>query len=117
MADLPKIDRAHIEAWLSAPRYGKYLDAAKGNDETAFGLYLWNTGLAQAVLRDVSFFKVALRNAYDRAISSTWNGEAHWLFDDSSPVRRPAALLFEGVAAPRRDPRKRPALPCPAPKT
>ena len=47
MADLPKIDRAHMEAWLSAPRYGKYLEAAKGNDETAFGLYLWNTGLAQ----------------------------------------------------------------------
>lgn len=89
MADLPKIDRAHMEAWLSAPRYGKYLEAAKGNDETAFGLYLWNTGLAQAVLRDVSFFEVALRNAYDRAISSTWNGGTHWLFDDSSPVRRP----------------------------
>ena len=89
MPDLPKIDRTHIEAWLSIPRYKKYLEATKGNDETAFNLYLWNTGLAQAVLRDVSFFEVALRNAYDRAISSTWHGEAHWLFDNSSPIRRP----------------------------
>ena len=89
VSDLPKIDRAHIETWLSAPRYGKYLDSAKGNDEIAFNLYLWNTGLAQAVLKDVSFFEVALRNAYDRAISSAWSGEAHWLFDDSSPIRRP----------------------------
>lgn len=45
--------------------------------------------LAQAVLKDVSFFEVALRNAYDRAISSTWSRSDHWLFDDASPVRRP----------------------------
>ncbi len=89
MANAPRIERGSIEAWLSAPRYGKYLEAAEGDDEAAFGLYLWNTGLAQAVLRDVSFFEVALRNGYDRAISSTWDGASHWLFDDASPVRRP----------------------------
>lgn len=84
-----KIERVHIEAWLSAPRYAKYLEVANGDLEAAFNLYLWNVGLAQAVLRDVSFFEVALRNAYDRILSSTWNGTCHWLFDDSSPVRRP----------------------------
>lgn len=40
-------------------------------------------------MRDVSFFEVALRNAYDRTIASAWGGTGHWLFDDESPVRRP----------------------------
>lgn len=40
----------------------------QGDDAVAFDLYLWNIGLAQAVLKDVSFFEVALRNAYDRAM-------------------------------------------------
>lgn len=89
MMDIPKIDRAHIESWLSAPRYGKYLEASGNNDTVALDLYLWNIGLAQAVLKDVSFFEVALRNAYNKAISSTWSGTDRWLFDDASPVRRP----------------------------
>lgn len=89
MADSPSINRSDIEAWLSAPRYKRYLEIAKNDDNLALDLYLWNIGLAQAVLRDVSFFEVALRNAYDRAISATWSGNKHWLFDDASPVRRP----------------------------
>ena len=89
MLETPRIEREHMEAWLSAPRYGKYLETASGDDALAFELYLWNIGLAQAVLRDVSFFEIALRNAYDGAISSTWHGLDHWLFDDSSPVRQP----------------------------
>lgn len=83
------IDRSDVEAWLSSPRYKRYLDIAKNNDALALELYLWNIGLAQAVLRDVSFFEIALRNAYDRAISRTWSGNDHWLFDDDSPVRHP----------------------------
>ena len=89
MSDAPKIARAHIESWLSVPRYGKYLEASGGDDSIALDLYLWNIGLAQAVLKDVSFFEVALRNTYDRVITSTWCGTDHWLFDDASPVRRP----------------------------
>ena len=89
MSNAPKIDRAHIVSWLSEPRYSKYLEVSRGDDAVALDLYLWNIGLAQAVLKDVSFFEVALRNAYDRAISSTWSGSDHWLLDDASPVRRP----------------------------
>ena len=89
MSDVPNIDREHVQAWLSAPRYEGYLSVSNGDDATAFNLYLWNIGLAQAVLKDVSFFEIALRNAYDRAISSSWSGTGHWLFDSASPVRRP----------------------------
>lgn len=67
MPNAPKIDRAHVISWLSGPRYGKYLEVTRGDDAVALDLYLWNIGLAQAVLKDVSFFEVALRNAYDRA--------------------------------------------------
>ncbi len=78
-----------MEAWLSAPRYKRYLEIAKNDDRLALDLYFWNIGLAQTVLRDVSFFEIALRNAYDRSISATWSGSKHWLFDEASPVRRP----------------------------
>lgn len=64
MVDIPEIDRTHIESWLSASRYGKYLEASGDNDNIALDLCLWNIGLAQAVLKDTSFFEIALRNAY-----------------------------------------------------
>ena len=89
MPNAPKIDRAHVISWLSEPRYSKYLEVTRGDDAAALDLYLWNTGLVQAVLKDVSFFEVALGNAYDSAISSAWSGSDHWLLDDASPARRP----------------------------
>lgn len=85
----PILCRSEINEWLSLPRYKRYLDIAENNDTLALELYLWNIDLAQCVLRDVSFFEVALRNAYDRAIKSISSSEVHWLFDDNSPVRRP----------------------------
>lgn len=89
MSETPKIERASIESWLSAPRYKRYLEVAGGDDNIALDLYLWNIGLAQAVLRDVSFFEVALRNSYNRAILEYFHGDQHWLFDKTSPLRRP----------------------------
>ena len=85
----PVPSRESIESWLSRPRFARYLEAARGNDAKALEFYLWNTGLAQAVLRDVSFFEVALRNSYCRALDKFWLGHGRWLFDDDSPIRRP----------------------------
>ncbi len=89
MTNKKEIAREQVEAWLSPSRHARYLSAAEKDDRVALELYLWNTGLAQAALRDVSFFKIALRNAYSRCIERGWQGNEHWLFDDSSPVRRP----------------------------
>ena len=89
MAESPKIERENIESWLSAPRYKRYLEVADGDDSAALDLYLWNIGLAQAVLRDVSLFEVALRNSYNREIEENFNGDEHWLFDALSPIRKP----------------------------
>lgn len=82
-----EVNKEWLEKWLSAPRYASYYKTAK-NDSLAFELYLWNTGLAQAILRDISFFEIALRNAYDRCISNYGNSATDWLFDLDSPVRR-----------------------------
>ena len=89
MAETSKIERASIESWLSTPRYKRYLEVANEDDGLALDLYLWNIGLAQAVLRDVSFFEVALRNSYNRAIADSFKGDEHWLFDETSPIRKP----------------------------
>lgn len=89
MSDLSFVKREWIEEWLSAPRFECYLNAANGNDEMALELYLWNTGLAQAVLRDISFFEIALRNRYDQCLTQLVPTGKHWLFDDESPVRKP----------------------------
>lgn len=50
-------------------------------------LYLWNIGLAQALLHDIALFEVALRNAYDRCLVEFWDGD--WMRDEESPLRRP----------------------------
>lgn len=89
MRDECEITREQIEAWLSPARYSSYLSVADGKDDVALALYLWNTGLVQAVLRDVSFFEVALRNAYNSCLEKGFDGDEHWLFDEESPIRRP----------------------------
>ncbi len=40
-------------------------------------------------MRDISYFEVALRNSYNAVMEACWDGEAHWLLDDDSPVRKP----------------------------
>lgn len=79
-------DGSWIENWLSVPRLETYLNRCHGNRDEAMHLYEWNTDLGLVLLRDIGYFEVALRNAYDRAIGERWDGDEHWLFDPSSPV-------------------------------
>lgn len=76
-----------IEEWLSAPRFRTYLDACHQDALTA--LYEWNVDLGQILVKDVAFFEIALRNAYDRNLANHWQKGQHWLFDQQSPVNRP----------------------------
>lgn len=77
------------EKWLSAERLTPYLKACDGDAEKALALYEWNSSLAQLLMRDISNFEVALRNACNAAMESSWQGDAHWLLDENSPARRP----------------------------
>ncbi|NHM13599.1 hypothetical protein [Xiamenia xianingshaonis] len=76
--------RAWAERWLSAERFAPYLADCGGDVEQALSLYEWNVLLGQVLMRDISHFEVALRNAYDRVMRNFWDGGAHWLLDDLS---------------------------------
>lgn len=89
MLEATEITLDRLELWLSEPRLNMYLRAADDDPWRAYELYLWNANLAQVLLRDISFFEVALRNSHDRCMTKRWNGEAHWLLDPLSPVRSP----------------------------
>ncbi len=73
--------------WLSPARLQPYLDDCDGDVARALELHEWNLRLGQAIMGDIAHFELALRNAYARVLSEDC-GEG-WLFDDSSPVRRP----------------------------
>ncbi|MFC2706427.1 MAG: Abi family protein [Olsenella profusa] len=75
------------ERWLSAKRLAPYLAACGDDIETALDLHEWNLRLGQVLLGDVAHFEVALRNAYARVLRNDV-GDG-WLFDATSPVRRP----------------------------
>ena len=76
------------ERWLSTERLVPYLEASDGDLGTALDLYRWNAELGQVLMRDISFFEVALRNAYDNVMQECWQGDDHWLLDDKSPARK-----------------------------
>lgn len=77
---------AWIESWLGSVRFERYLSAADGDRNKALELYEWNVTLGQALMHDIAHFEIAMRNAYDSAISSRWDGSAHWLLDPESPA-------------------------------
>jgi hypothetical protein len=67
------------ERWLRAPRLERYLRAAGGDRARALRLYDWNARISSALLRNLAHFEVALRNAYDGALTAaTPSGQGHW---------------------------------------
>lgn len=74
-------DGPWLERWLSAPRLERYLRAGGGDRASALRLYDWNARISSALLRDLAHFEVALRNAYDGALTATTpSGQRHWTF-------------------------------------
>lgn len=62
------LSAAELEAWLSRPRWARYLSHSDGDVALALELYGWNSQLAAAALADACHLEVALRNAYDRQL-------------------------------------------------
>ena len=83
--------RQDAERWLSVARLRPYLEACDGDIEKALSLYEWNLDLGLVLLRELSLFEIALRNAYDRLLSDMWCPGGDWLLDPDSPVNRPIA--------------------------
>ncbi len=78
-----------VEAWLSTPRFGRYLSEAGGDRDRALAMYEWNLRLGAALMRDIAHVEVAVRNAYDEVMTTHWQGGKHWLLDPASPVLAP----------------------------
>src|SRR5699024_9970458 len=78
-----------IEAWLGKARFQRYLNAADGDRTRALALYEWNVETSQTLMHDIAHFEVALRNAYDAAISNNWPHQTHWLLHPESPAVMP----------------------------
>lgn len=81
--------RGWMTDWLSEARLRPYLRAAGGSCEKALRLYELNLDASLLLMRDISHFEIALRNAYDRALSCGSSAGRDWLFADASPVRQP----------------------------
>ena len=77
-----------MERWLSEPRLRRYLDACQGDFARALELYEWNLDLGAALMKDIAYFEVALRNAYDRMMRERYVEDGNWLLDGQSPVNR-----------------------------
>nr|WP_294396376.1 hypothetical protein [uncultured Senegalimassilia sp.] len=67
-----------VERWLSPERLAPYLEASECDAEKALELYRWNVALGQFLIRDISYFEAALRNAYNDTMEARWDGECHW---------------------------------------
>jgi len=88
-------DGPWVERWLSTPRFAVYVRTCNGDRTRAIMLYQWNAATSQAFGGDLGHLEVALRNAYDTAITTRWGDSQHWLLDPGSPVRRP--LIRHGI--------------------
>ena len=66
--------REWAERWLSPSRLSSYLDLCGGDVELALELHEWDLMLGRALMGDIAHFELALRNAYDRALTERFEG-------------------------------------------
>jgi hypothetical protein len=62
------VDELQAQAWLSKPRYDRFLEAAGGDHEHAMALYEWHAELTVASFAMIHCFEVLLRNAIDTTL-------------------------------------------------
>lgn len=59
---------SHMAGTLTRPRLSKYLHASKNNLQQALRLYVFNTKISAAVMTDLHYIEVGLRNKFDQAL-------------------------------------------------
>ena len=64
------MDEQQARAWLSEPRYARFLDAAGGDHDRAVALYEWHSELTVASFGLIHHFEVLLRNAVDGVLGA-----------------------------------------------
>ncbi|MGX7681716.1 Abi family protein [Jatrophihabitans sp. DSM 45814] len=96
---------AALERAISPDRLGTYIAAATGDTATAFKLYLWDRDLASAILADIAILEVALRNALNQSLTTSYGRE--WYRQDVGFDERSRGALtraWNGLPAARRTP-------------
>ena len=93
---------AWIEKWLSEPRLETYLRRCHGNRDEAMRLYEWNTDLGLVLLKDIGYFEVALRNAYDRVIAN--QGDETLFVSWTFSAAENEGYTFDGISRVHFDP-------------
>lgn len=53
-----------VEAWLSLPRFTRYLNEAGDDRDRALDLSEWNLRLGAALMRDIAHVEVVVHNAF-----------------------------------------------------
>lgn len=79
---LPANDAAslsQLEETLTRPRLSKYLKATRYNLQQALRLYIQNTQVSAAMMADLHYIEVALRNKLDRELAARFGPE--WFKD------------------------------------
>lgn len=74
------MDEQQARAWLSEPRYARFLDAADGDHERTVTLYEWHAELTVASFGLIHHFEVLLRNAIDGVLGA---GQPQTLIKDT----------------------------------
>lgn len=75
---LPKMDihrLGQVGATLTQPRLSKYLHVTGNNMQQALRLYVMNAKVSAAVMTDLHYIEVALRNKFDRELESKYGSE------------------------------------------
>lgn len=68
-----------VDEWLSPGRFAVYIAAAGGDRDRGLEIYERNATASAAFEHDLGHLEVALRNAYDAAITAgTPTGQPHW---------------------------------------
>jgi hypothetical protein len=82
------INDGWYELYLGGDRLARFMSAARHDRRRAIALVDWDREMRGELQKILGEWEIALRNAYDAAISSWWTGPTHWLLDPRSPVRR-----------------------------
>ncbi|MEV6967993.1 Abi family protein [Hamadaea sp. NPDC051192] len=82
------INDGWYESYLGSDRLARFLAGVRQDRGRVGALVDWDREMRGELQKMLGEWEIALRNAYDRAISSWWTGEQHWLKDPASPVNR-----------------------------
>ncbi len=92
-------DGSWYEDYLGKERLLRFLSATQSDAVRAIELIEWDREMRGELQKVLGEWEIALRNAYDLALRSWWQGDQHWLLDPAGPVQRPILQGNEDINA------------------